>query len=230
MVKFECTSTFPRLICLVKFLPVLQGIGLVYVYNEKRISRRSEKEKEKEDELKNYKEFKYEYYNVLIEGETKIDTEQLEHADKLLEVEDKLMKLFSMKLSKADYYFCDGNITYFDPLELEIITNALLKPVSSEREVIDLIDEGFVSYYKGKKKEDKETEEIKRINSTYFKKELLFERIDKTDEKSFTVVKKEKLFERPPDVSLSMSKIDNFSQITILKGEEHDCFYLKRLD
>ena len=38
-VKFECTSTFPRLLFIIKFIPVLKGIAVIHLYYQKKLSR-----------------------------------------------------------------------------------------------------------------------------------------------------------------------------------------------
>ena len=38
-VKFECTSTYPRLLFIIKFIPVLKGIIIVHIYQQKKLSR-----------------------------------------------------------------------------------------------------------------------------------------------------------------------------------------------
>ena len=38
-VKFECTSTYPRLLFIIRFVPVLKGLSIVHVYSQKKLSR-----------------------------------------------------------------------------------------------------------------------------------------------------------------------------------------------
>ena len=38
-VKFECTSTYPRLLFIIKFIPILKGIVIVHIYFQKKLSR-----------------------------------------------------------------------------------------------------------------------------------------------------------------------------------------------
>ena len=38
-VKFECTSTYPRLLFIIRFLPVLKGLAIIHVYSQKKLSR-----------------------------------------------------------------------------------------------------------------------------------------------------------------------------------------------
>ena len=41
-VKFECTSTYPRLLFIIKFIPVLKGISVIHIYRQKKLSRNNE--------------------------------------------------------------------------------------------------------------------------------------------------------------------------------------------
>ena len=38
-VKFECTSTYPRLLFIIRFIPVLKGLSIIHVYSQKKLSR-----------------------------------------------------------------------------------------------------------------------------------------------------------------------------------------------
>ena len=38
-VKFECSSTYPRLLFIIKFIPVLKGIAVIHIYYQKKLSR-----------------------------------------------------------------------------------------------------------------------------------------------------------------------------------------------
>ena len=41
-VKFECTSTFPRMTFIIKFIPLIKGISIIHVYSQKKLSRMNE--------------------------------------------------------------------------------------------------------------------------------------------------------------------------------------------
>jgi hypothetical protein len=41
-VKFECSSTYPRLMFIIKFIPVLKGIAIIHIYYQKKLSRNLE--------------------------------------------------------------------------------------------------------------------------------------------------------------------------------------------
>lgn len=38
-VKFECSSTYPRLLFIIKFIPVLKGVAVIHIYYQKKLSR-----------------------------------------------------------------------------------------------------------------------------------------------------------------------------------------------
>ena len=41
-VKFECTSTYPRLLFIIRFIPVLKGLSIIHVYSQKKLSRNND--------------------------------------------------------------------------------------------------------------------------------------------------------------------------------------------
>ena len=57
-VKFECTSTYPRLLFIIKFIPVLKGIAIIHVYTQKKVSRNNENQIRLEQGL-NCKEYDF---------------------------------------------------------------------------------------------------------------------------------------------------------------------------
>ena len=54
-VKFECTSTYPRLLFIIKFVPILKGIAIIHLYSQKKLSRNNENNMQSEQGI-NYKE------------------------------------------------------------------------------------------------------------------------------------------------------------------------------
>ena len=54
-VKFECTSTYPRLLFIIKFIPILKGIAIIHLYSQKKLSRNNENNMQSEQGI-NYKE------------------------------------------------------------------------------------------------------------------------------------------------------------------------------
>lgn len=53
--KLECTSTYPRLTFIIKFIPILNGVSIIHMYSQKKLSRMTENS-ENNIAQKNYKE------------------------------------------------------------------------------------------------------------------------------------------------------------------------------
>ena len=41
-VKFECTSTYPRLLFIIRFVPILKGLAIIHVYSQNKLSRNND--------------------------------------------------------------------------------------------------------------------------------------------------------------------------------------------
>lgn len=65
-IKFECTSTYPRLLFIMRFIPVLKGVIIVHVYHQKKLSRISNHNLSINQENR-YKEFDLVFGSVLNE-------------------------------------------------------------------------------------------------------------------------------------------------------------------
>ena len=65
-VKLEYTSTYPRLLFIIKFIPILKGISLIHIYAQNKLSRN-------ENENKIYKEFDVIYGNDVIKESNHIE-------------------------------------------------------------------------------------------------------------------------------------------------------------
>ena len=50
-VKFECTSTYPRLLFIIKFIPILKGIAIIHIYSQKKLSRNNDNNMQSEQGL-----------------------------------------------------------------------------------------------------------------------------------------------------------------------------------
>ena len=117
-VKFECTSSFPRLTFIIKFVPLLKGLSIIHVYSQKKLSRITENS---EQQL-----FKYKEIDLLYGSEMKTNTNfdfryseprMLQHIEKFL-----IEFLISIRNSEI---FRDENsnkeLKYFNyPIILEI--------------------------------------------------------------------------------------------------------------
>ena len=50
-VKFECTSTYPRLLFIIKFIPILKGVAVIHIYSQKKLSRNNDNNMQSEQGL-----------------------------------------------------------------------------------------------------------------------------------------------------------------------------------
>jgi hypothetical protein len=113
-VKVECTSTFPRLTFIVKFLPVLQGISMIYVYSQKKLSRINDAESTITVH-KNYKEIEIVYGSEL-RNTSNIEFRFTE-PKKLKEIERFLIEFltYTNNMNKLELFFHPNHeIKYFD--------------------------------------------------------------------------------------------------------------------
>jgi len=111
-VKFECTSTYPRLTFLIKFLPILNGVSLVHVYSQNKLSRSNDNETSISTN-KNYKEIEI-IYGSEIKNSNSIEFRYTE-PKKLKEVEKFLTEFYLLNVNKCGMFFQQSiNLKYFD--------------------------------------------------------------------------------------------------------------------
>jgi len=116
-VKVECTSTYPRLIFVLKFLPILGGVGLIQVFSQSKLSRNTENDR-------SYKEFQISYGSD-IKLNTNIDF--IYHEPKKLKEIEKFFLEFFILTKQNDDFFYDLNheLKYVDYTLLAIIDEAI---------------------------------------------------------------------------------------------------------
>jgi hypothetical protein len=111
-VKVECTSTYPRLTFIIKFLPILNGISLIHVYSQNKLSRYNDTETSV-SHLKNYKEIDI-IYGSDIKNSTNIEFRYTE-PKKLKEIEKFFLEFYSSTINKLDLFFNPAlDLKYFD--------------------------------------------------------------------------------------------------------------------
>lgn len=116
-VKVECTSTYPRLIFVLKFLPVLGGVGLIQIYSQNKLSRNTESDRY-------YKEFQVSYGSD-IKLNTNVDFIYHE-PKKLKEIEKFFLEYFILTKQNDDlFYDVNHDLKYFDYSLLAIIDEVL---------------------------------------------------------------------------------------------------------
>jgi len=116
-VKVECTSTYPRLIFILKFLPILAGVGLIQIFSQNNLSRNTENDK-------SYKEFQISYGSD-IKLNTNIDF--IYHEPKKLKEIEKFFLEFFIITKQNEEFFYDTNhdLKYLDYSLLAIINEVM---------------------------------------------------------------------------------------------------------
>ena len=88
-VKFECTSTYPRLLFIIKFIPILKGIAVIHIYSQKKLSRNNDANNMKSEQGLNCKEIDLLFGSFIRDNpnfEFKYGApKKLEHIEKFLE-------------------------------------------------------------------------------------------------------------------------------------------------
>lgn len=98
-VKFECTSTFPRITFIIKFVPLLRGISVIHVYSQKKLSRLNDNLDQQA--TKGYKEI-----DLLYGSEIKTNTNLFfgYSEPKLLQQIQKFLTEFLISIRKIDVF------------------------------------------------------------------------------------------------------------------------------
>ena len=103
-VKVECTSTFPRMTFIIKFLPLLKGLSIIHVYSQKKLSRMNENSDTQM--VKGYKEIDL-LYGSEIKTNTNLDFRYSE--PKILQQIEKFLIEFMISIRNTDV-FRDPNL------------------------------------------------------------------------------------------------------------------------
>ena len=117
-VKFECTSTFPRLTFIIKFIPLLKGLSIIHIYTQKKLSRITENS---EQQLFRYKEIDL-LYGADIRTNSNLDFRYSEH--RILQNIEKFFIEFFISIRNAEIFReqnSNKELKYFNyPIILEI--------------------------------------------------------------------------------------------------------------
>lgn len=123
-VKFECTSTYPRLTFIVKFIPVLKGISIIHMYSQKKLSRTTENN-DQHIINKGYKEIDL-LYGSEVKNNTNIDFRYSE-PKKLQEIEKFFIEFYiSIRDTSDIFYNINHEIKYFDYSIIKTINEILI--------------------------------------------------------------------------------------------------------
>ena len=130
-VKLEYTSTYPRLIFFIKFIPILKGIALIHIYSQNKLSR-------SENENKTYKEFEIIYGNDVNKESNHIEyrfNEPKIHK----EIEMFFIEFYICSNSSFDlFYYPKQDLKYFNFDFLMVIKNVLIEEQNNNNNNNDL--------------------------------------------------------------------------------------------
>ena len=146
-IKFECTSTYPRLLFIMRFIPVLKGVIIVHVYHQKKLSRISNNNLSINQENR-YKEFDLVFGSVLNETGS-LDLKYI-MPKKLMEIEIFCEEFFittrnceMFKLNEPSKEF-----KYFNYNIINIINSIPIDVVNDNNEkIFEYIDKQIKSKY-----------------------------------------------------------------------------------
>ena len=164
-VKFECTSTFPRLTFIIKFIPLLKGLSIIHIYSQKKLSRITENS---DQQLFRYKEIDL-LYGADIRTNSNLDFRYSEH--RILQYIEKFFIEFFISIRNSEI-FRDQNtnkeLKYFNyPIILEI--NRISENSNcSVNEIIEKINKGLKELYLNNNNNDKVYNRAASIYSRIF--------------------------------------------------------------
>ena len=167
-VKFECTSTYPRLLFIIKFIPVLKGVAVVHLYYQKKLSRNME-----DNPLD--QEIKYKEIDLLFGSDIK-DNQHLEFKygapKKLQHIEKFFEEFFITSRIGFDIFRINSNIKKFKYVNYYIIDIINSIPVSDNVDIEKLfsdinkrLEEEYNSDLNSKREKEKLKEEINNKNN-----------------------------------------------------------------
>ena len=120
-VKFECTSTFPRMTFIIKFIPLLKGLSIIHVYSQKKLSRMTENSEQQI--TKGYKEIDL-IYGSEIKTNTNLDFRYSE--PKILQQIEKFLIELLISIRNTDA-FRDPNLNR----ELKYFNYAIITAINT---------------------------------------------------------------------------------------------------
>ena len=146
-IKFECTSTYPRLLFIMRFIPILKGIIIVHVYHQKKLSRISNNNLSINQENR-YKEFDLVFGSVLNETGN-MDLKYI-MPKKLSEIE-KFCEEFFVTTRNCDLFKLNEpakEFKYFNYNIINIINRIPIDVVNNDNEkILEYIDDKIKSKY-----------------------------------------------------------------------------------
>ena len=169
-VKFECTSTYPRLLFIIKFIPILKGIAVIHIYSQKKLSRNNENNIQSEQGI-NCKEVD------LLFGSFIKDNPNFEFkygAPKKLDYIEKFLEEFFITGRSGFGIFrltnLDKKYKYVNYSIIKIINNFLIPNISDIDKIFNDINKKIEENYEKEQKEkdikNSEDSESSKYNKT----------------------------------------------------------------
>ena len=179
-VKFECTSTFPRLLFIIKFIPVLKGIAVIHLYYLKKLSRNMENNP-LDQELR-YKEID------LLFGSLIRDNQNLEFKygapKKLQHIEKFFEEFFVSNRNGFDIFRITNNSKKFKYINYSIINIINSVPVSNTANIEQLYKDVNIKLEEEYTKEQNIKKEKEKFMKNYINEDTESSRNDNTDSKN----------------------------------------------
>jgi len=169
-VKFECTSTYPRLLFIIKFLPILKGIAIIHLYSQKKLSRNNENNMQSEQGI-NYKEVDLLFGSFIRENP---DLEFKYGAPKKLTYIEKFIEEFFITNRSDNGIFrlnnSDKKYKYVNYSAINIINSCQISSVDNIDDIFKDFNEKLKENYVEEKVEEKKSSsdsEIKDLDKLF---------------------------------------------------------------
>ena len=168
-VKFECTSTYPRLLFIIRFVPVLKGLAIIHVYCQKKLSRNNDNNIQMEQGI-NCKEVDF-IFGSFIRGNRNFEFKY--GAPKKLEYIEKFMEEFFLTGRSGLNIFRINNqnkkYKYVNYDIIKIINSFQITKNMSVEEIfqnyLNTLKQQYEKDSKAKKEKDQENDENNLNNS-----------------------------------------------------------------
>ena len=217
-VKFECTSTYPRLLFIIKFIPVLKGMAIIHIYRQKKLSRNNENNMLIEQGL-NFKEVDLLFGSFIRENpnfEFKYGApKKLEHIEKFLEeffiTNRNGLGIFSLYNSDKKYLYVNYDIINIIN-SFNIGDNANVDKIFND--INKKIEENFDKQQNSINKEDTESnledsKDIKKLNNLFSlnkdKYYKYFLNKEKNNNNTSNVINTEKNYKKIKKININLS-------------------------
>ena len=239
-VKFECSATFPRLIFIIKFLPILKGVVLIQLYS---LSKLSKGEDNSITTHKLYKEIDIKYgHEIKIES---IFDMKYSEPYKLKEIEKFFLEFYMSRKNINIYHDVNKDLVYFNKDLLRIIEDIYsayhnegfdkiinvinfklyelyLNEPNYEKikhEALQGSDSSYIENYKNNEEFSYKNSKYLNITRYFILKEIFKDNTENGGIIENTLILS-KLSNAVEDESISLSKLSNFSKFDYANDDD----------